>query len=358
MSITSQPSFRKVTQKDIAKEAGVSQALVSLILGGSTSVEISSENRVKIVEAAERLGYKKRKKPKAQRKLLAFIYPEVRRTGHKEEWIFKSYEDFYGRMRMRLEEAAKVRGYELISHATATKSTGLTQWLSAWDIQGVFWDNGNLKMAQWIQKRLPMVQIDRHLIDRVDAVMSHQAEMVEVAMRHLLAAGHQRIAFISKFPLDDFLSRQRARGYREFIEAEGLENYDYSTQFSICGSGMERLLEIFRCPHDERPTALVAPDHYAILIQKRLFREGFSLPKDLSIVGMDNITACDFSYPALTSVDGEYGEVMASAMQLMEDRIENSSRVPRRIEISPSLIERESVQALGPSIETQTLSSA
>lgn len=351
-------SFRKVTQKDIAKEAGVSQALVSLILGGGTGVEISSENRVKIVETAERLGYKKRKKPKARRKLLAFVYPEVQRTGHKEELIFKSYEDFYGRMRMRLEEAAKARGYELMSCAITSKSTDLTQWLKKWDIQGVFWDSGNLKMAQWVQKRLPMVQIDRHLMDRVDAVMSHQVEMVEVAMRHLLAAGHQRIGFISKFPLDDFLSRQRVRGYRELVEAEGLESYDYSTEVSVGGIGMERLLEVFRRPHEERPTALVAPDHYAILIQKRLLREGFSLPEDLSIVGMDNITACDFAHPALTSVDGEYGEVMASAMQLMEDRIENPSRISRRIEISPSLVERESVQVLGSCIEIQTPSVA
>src|SRR5690606_31357231 len=64
---------RKVTQKDVAIAANVSQTLVSLVFSDAPSEEISQSSRRKIIEAAQKLGYQKRKKEvpaKKSRKVL------------------------------------------------------------------------------------------------------------------------------------------------------------------------------------------------------------------------------------------------------------------------------------------------
>ncbi|HWL52252.1 MAG TPA: LacI family DNA-binding transcriptional regulator [Chthoniobacteraceae bacterium] len=345
----SKSPFRKVTQKDVAKAAGVSQALVSLVLGGEAAAEISSENRQRIVEVAAQLGYKGRRKQTAdsRSKLLAHIYPVVKRVLHAEEWIFKGYDEFYDIRRSRLEAAVQARGYSLMSYAfDGEDSARLTQWLSEWEIQGVFWNSEETGMAEWIQKRLPLVQIDRRQIEKADAVMSNQGGMVQEALSHLYDKGHRRIGFVSKFPYEDFPSQRRIARYREFVQERDLEAFDYTGRFAT--EGVSALVEIFRRAPGERPTALVAADHHALLLQKALLSEGCRLPEHLSLVGIDNIPASALIYPALTSVDGEYGEVAASAMMLMEDRLANPKRTVRTIEVSPTLVERESVRTLTP----------
>ncbi len=333
---------RKVTQKDVARASGVSQALVSLVLGKKASDQVSEESRARITEVAERLGYRTRKDQRQRSNLLAFIYPEVKRIGHHNEWLFKSSEDFYNRMRLRLEEAAQSRGYALMSYDSSHPQK-LTEWLSEWDIKGVFWNDEAKNLGEWIHKRLPLVQIDRNLIEGADSVMTDQADMIKLAMRHLVAKGHRRIAFLSKTPLGDALSVKRIRAYADFVESAGLESYDYSSQLGADIGRLDQLVEIFASTHGQRPTALIAPDAYALLIQSGLLQRGGALPDDLSIVGIDNISACDFSHPTLTSVDGNYEEVMQSAMSLMEDRLQNPKRSCRKIEIGPKLFERNSV---------------
>lgn len=336
------PLPRKVTQKDVARAAGVSQALVSLVLGKRVSDQVSSESRARIMEAAKRLGYRARENQHQRRNLLGFIYPEVKRTGHRSEWLFKSSEDFYSRMRLRLEEAVQARGYALMSY-DASQPQKLTEWLIEWDVKGVFWNDEARNLGDWIHKRLPLVQIDRSMIEGVDSVMTDQGDMVRMAMRHLMAKGHRRIAFLSKTPMGDALSKQRIQAYADFIESEALDSYDYSTYFVGERNRLDQLVELLQSARSGCPTALIAPDTSALLIQGKLLQRGVSLPDELSIVGIDNISACDFSHPALTSVDGNYEEVMVSAMELMEDRLQNPSRASRKIGIGPKLVERKSV---------------
>lgn len=355
--MTVRKTKRKITQNTVAKAANVSQALVSLVLSGSDLVEVSPENRRKVIEAAQKLGYQLRRKPvaKTPSNLLAYVYPQVTRESSGDEWLYDSYEEFYLGIRARLEEVTQKRGYSLISRAVSDSSE-LTQWLSEWDIRGVFWNYGDGKMANWIHHRLPLVQLDRRLFSETDSVYSNQSEMIQLSLKHLVAKGHTRIAFISKFPLDDHLSLERTREYLKFTEAAGLPQLNYNTLgIQKNEAWMDEFLALLRGPRQERMTALIAPDLHCLLLQKRLLREGFSLPDDLSLVGIDNISSGNFVSPSLTSIDGEYREVAASAMDLMEKRIENPTRTARKIEISPRLIERESVQSLNLTPKDQIL---
>ncbi len=345
---------RKITQKDVAKAAGVSQALVSLVLGGDASADVSPESRARVLEAAKRIGYRQRRRNAGggMRQCLAYIYPVVQRPkawSGQHEWLFKSYDDFYARIQMALDEAARKRGFALMAYP-ASSERELTQWLSEWDIRGVFWNDEDVNLAKWIERRLPIVQVDRRMLDSSDAVMTNQVEMTTKAMSYLYEKGHRRILFHSKWPLDCFLSRERLRGYREFIEAAGLPDFNLATTFPTGDRSKyvleERVIETLRLPEGQRPTAAVLPDLYALRLQKILLSQGYTLPDDLSIVGIDNVAACDYVHPALTSIDGEHTEVALNAIDLMEARLSEPDRPARKIEVSPRLIERESVMAL------------
>lgn len=335
---------RKVTQKDVAVAANVSQALVSLVLGGGAgSEQISPANRKKIIEAAQSLGYKVKKKPapRPPQKLLAYIYPAVIRTQKLAPWIFDSYEDFYARMQKNVQEAARAKGYTLVAHSDEDLGA-LTQWLMEWDIQGVLWNSDNAQFADWLQSRFTLVQIDRRHCIHADAAMGDQASMVQIAMEHLYANGHRRIAFRTKYPLDDYLSIQRTWSYRQMIATYGLQAFEVNGDLPL----MEWADELGRLIQNDpacAPTALIAPDLQALIIQRHLQSEGLSVPEQLSIVGIDNISACELVLPRLTSVDSQYAVVAEKAIDLIDARLSNPSMAAVKLEISPRLEIRESV---------------
>ena len=87
---------RKPTQSDVAKAAGVSQTLVSLVLGESTA-PVSKETRMRVLDAAQRIGFasKMRRRKSRNRKLLAYIRPALESEQVANRNIHNSYIQFY-----------------------------------------------------------------------------------------------------------------------------------------------------------------------------------------------------------------------------------------------------------------------
>ncbi len=342
---------RKVTQKDVAAAADVSQALVSLVFSDSSSSDdISESSRRKIIEAAQQLGYQKRKKEvqvKKSRKVLAYIYPEVKRGHHEEHWLYDSYEDFYMRIQRPLQEAAQAHGYSLMAYCDSD-SAQLTQWLSEWEVEGVFWRGRDPKFAEWINLRFPLVQVGRRMIAHADTVLVNQEESAEIALEHLHSKGHTRIAFLPRAHHYDDLDKRRIYAYRSFMEGIGVEPVLLKPLFSRLTLTLESIhaaIDLLTSDSPDRPTALIASDGHALYIQKRLLMAGLSLPGDFSIVGIDNISAGNFSHPALTSVDDQHDAVAMGAISLMQHRIVNPKAPYQKLEVTPQLVERESVGA-------------
>lgn len=336
------PQKRRVTQKDIAKAANVSQALVSLVLRGASEGEISAENRERILSTASKLGYQARQKGGGSKgRVLGCVYPMVARGEHEEESLFMAYEDFYHRLRVYLEEVAMDHGFTVVAHAGADRDS-LARWLDQWGVEGVFWCVADNEVGEWIMSRMPLVQVARRNLFNADSALGDSAEMVNLGMRYLFEQGHRNVAYISKNIREKYQAQQRMRAYDDFVEAQGLPNLNLG-DVSLEDGWLDKIVAVLRGSKGVVPTALLAPDAHAFLIQKRLLQEGFLLPDDFSVVGIDNISACDFMHPALTSIDCEPRGVAESALYLMVKRLESPDAPARKIEISPRLIERESV---------------
>lgn len=334
---------RKPTQKDIAEKAGVSQGLVSMVFTNAP-VEIAEETRARILEVAKELQYRSRTAVRVKRnKLLAYIRPVVVRGHHQENWIYDAYEEFYNRTQNYLMNHSMANGYNLMVRPS-TQDSELEHWLEEWGVEGVFWQERIYQPLEWITEKYPVVQVNRHALVQADAAYTSSEEMIVLAMEHLQRKGHSRIHFYPMEPVNDKLWLSRAKAYKDYIHEHGMP---------LCGKQSPRIEEyaeqlcgFIRAGNKEAPTALITSDHTALRLMKELRERGLELPRELSLVGIDNISGCSHSVPALTSLDLCMNEVSRIAVELLINRIRNPHAPHRKVSITPRLVERESVADL------------
>ncbi len=332
-------SCRKTTQQDVAKAAQVSQALVSLAFS-STSPGIGVSTRKHIIATARRLGYQPRAGGRPKRnKLFAYIRPVVTPSGNHDADVLEAIKEFYNGIQNCLVDAAVEAGLDLLVKASRDELQ-ITHWLSEWDIDGVIWHSWGGTMLDWIVARFPTVQLNRCESTRTDAVCADQELIVEEAMNHLVEHGHRRIAFCPLYPPENKLWQVRTQAYREYVRSHGLP----ATR--VYEGNLESRLELVRDVVNaapDAPTALIAADSAAILVAKAAKEQGLELPRQLSIVGVDNISAGAHVEPALTSFDQQMPEIARCAIALLVERIKHPETPFRRIAIAPKLVPRDSV---------------
>ncbi len=338
----------KPTQRDVAKAANVSQGLVSLALNDS-GAEIAEATRIRIREAARRLGYVPKSKhiyepkgavPGKRGKLLAYIPQTVTRELLLDHSIYDAYEEFYARFQNRLTEAAAQSGVQLIIRPYDNPME-LTSWLIEWGVDGVILHSSDQSLSEWISKRYPMVQLSRRNVAEADVVMSDQKELMTIALDYLRQHGHERIAFLAP-ALESEIYQQRRRTYLDYTQKAKLPAYP---EFLSCEQIEEDFSKLLKNGKD-RPTAVIAGDPVALMLQKQAIKQGLSLPEDLSMIGIDNISADHFAMPPLTSIDVRADEITRIALSLLTQRLTDPTRAFQKIEITPKLIARESVAAL------------
>jgi LacI family transcriptional regulator len=198
-----------------------------------------------------------------------------------------------------------------------------------------------------ISARKPLVfvirqeELDGEGID-VDSVVTDHVRGARDVVRHLIALGHTRIAYVgSARPRYD----THYMGYQRALAEAGIPldpalvitpDLDAET----AGHEAVRLLLTRQTPF----TAVFARiDSTAIHVMRALLEAGLRVPGDVSVVGFDNIETARHLSPPLTTVDHALGEVGRLAIWLMLDRIEDHYDGPgRQIIISPRLILRDS----------------
>ncbi len=142
-------------------------------------------------------------------------------------------------------------------------------------------------------------------------------EGVFTAVEHLIAHGHTRIGFVGYRVEQDV--RDRYAAYLEALEIHSLTmdpRLVFWASDNDQSGGVRAARDLLASPH--RPTALmIATDRNAIGLMRTLADAGLDVPRDLAVVGFDNIDAGSFSTPSLTSVNQRFDEVGALAGRLV-----------------------------------------
>jgi LacI family transcriptional regulator len=302
----------KVTLELVAQRAGVSPSTVSRILNGTAVV--SDDKREAVDRAIAELGFV----PNPVARGLAG--GRTLSIGVLTQAIDSP---FYGAELRGIEDECDKAGYNALyvsGHWNAAEEARCIDVLRSRRVDGIIVLTGRLsdQALRACAKALPVVVTGRTL--KTGALFSLKFDSVggaRLAIEHLLALGHKRIACITGDPAHPD-AIERLQGYRQALEQAGIA-YDpglvAAGQFNEASGllAMERLLD-----SRQRFTAVFAGnDQMAFGAALALYRRGLRVPDDCSLVGFDDLGGASYAIPPLTTVHQpgyELGQIAAQAM--------------------------------------------
>jgi len=170
----------------------------------------------------------------------------------------------------------------------------------------------------------------------------------ELAARHLFELGHRRIAFING-PVHLSQCAERRRGMRRAAREAGFDADDSIVEYTIdpitsleqAERHVDELLAL-----EDRPTAVVCVnDQIAFTVLRALAQRRVRVPRDISVVGYDDVEFAAMLTPALTSIRQPKYEVGRAAAELLLAETLDPNHRHGDIRFEPELIERQSTTA-------------
>ena len=331
------------TIRDVASRAGVSVTTVSHVV--NTTRPVSAAVRARVDEAIRTLGYV----PSAVARSL-----KSNTTRTLGMLIPNSSNPYFAEIVRAVEDRCFASGYALIlcntDDAPKRQSVYLTV-LAERRIDGlivVSTGDDDALVAQLHGLKMPTVLLDREIGDPgCDMVETAHREGALLAVRHLLALGHRRIACIAG-PAHVIAGEQRVEGWREALAAAGvapsaippLRRGGFTSQ-----GGYEAMRAILDDEPDamRRPAAVfVCNDLMAIGALRAAHERAVRVPEDLSLVGFDDIELAAYTSPPLTTVAQPKERIGALAVDLLIERLSGRRHEARKVMLQPELRVRAS----------------
>jgi LacI family transcriptional regulator, galactose operon repressor len=324
-----------VTIGDVAAQAGVSIATVSKVINGRYGVAPATLERVQAV--IDELGYESSLVARSLRSrrtnVLGIVVADI--------------EPFSAELLKGAGAAIRERGYELIVYS----GSGHGKDHSGWERRYISRLGGTLTdgiilvtpTVVDVDDGTPLVAVDPHTgPSSLPSVHSDNLAGAITATRHLLELGHRRIGFLAGRP-DLESARQREQGYCRALSDAGLpvdtnliRVGDYELEMSQ--EPARQLLTL-----DDRPTAVFAANDLSAMQTMHVARTlGLAIPRDVSVVGFDNIPESALIEPPLTTIDQSIQEMGRRAVELLIAVIEGDTGLTQQVTLPTRLIVRQS----------------
>lgn len=321
------------TMAAVAAEAGVSLKTVSRVVNGELTVRAETAERVRAVAAA--MGFRRndaaswlaRARPQA---VIGVVIEDVT-------------DPFYSRLTRGVEEIARANGHLVLlssSDENSDRERASTLSLAARGVAGMIvvpHSADHSYLSAELHTGLAVVFVDRPPARiKADCVLSDNLEGARVGVRHLLDAGHRRVAFIGNEGAV-YTSAQRLRGYQRAHREVDLE---VDPDLVVLGPRTEgeaseavrRLLDL-ALP----PTAVFSQNNLLTLGAWRAMREA---GKVMGLVGFDDFSAADLLDPPVTVVAQDPAALGRRAAELLFARLNGHTGPATRVVITTSLIVR------------------
>ncbi|PLR83619.1 MULTISPECIES: LacI family DNA-binding transcriptional regulator [Bacillus] len=305
------------TIKDIAERAGVSIATVSRVLNYDTTLSVGDDTKKRILEAAEALSYRK----KSERRPLSYRIAIVNWYTEQQE-----LDDlYYMSIRLGVENRCQSLNLQIKKF-----SMDRSQSVQSDEIDGIIAiGKFSPKQAQELRK------ITENIVfvdcspddDQFDSVVIDFKKATENVLDYFLKKGHQKIGYIGgretykdeTAVIDD----ARRMSFERFLRNTELynESYVYIGTFSV-DDGYDLMKKAIKEHKSNLPTAFfVGSDSMAIGCLRALHEENISIPEQVSIIGVNDISVSKYVYPPLSTVK-VYTEMMGeTAVDLLLERL-------------------------------------
>lgn len=329
----------RITVSDIAARAGVSVMTVSRALSGKGYVAEATRERV--LAMAQAMGY------------VANLGAKALKGGrtHVLGLLVTDFESpVVAAIINAISRVVKLAGMDLILYDIAPNEGGQARpevvplLSSLCDGLLLILPGQHAEQLEHFQRtELPVVLVNYWRAPTpLPVVRADNYEGAYALTRHLLDLGHRRIAFVRGTAYSG-QSQERERGYTVALAQAGLSPAPELVVEGNFGqrSGFEQGLQLLDLA--EPPTAVFcANDLMALGLLDAARARGLQVPKDLSLVGFDDIPAAAHTHPALTTVQQDYEQLGGSAVRLLLQQIEGGVQRGIRVELQSSLVIRES----------------
>jgi len=325
---------------DIARRAKVSIATVSRTLNQSGPVKAATAR--KVWRAASALNYYPNSHARAlvsgRSRLIGLIVSDITNP-------------FFPELIRSFEQMAEQQQYDLLIRSTDYQTERMTACLRRMlerKVDGVAMMTSEMDVGlieELSRRGVPMVFMD---VGQVGPKMSHVAmdygHGIHQAVDHLVELGHKRIAFISG-PLDLHSARTRRQAFIERMRKWGLKPEPALIREGThtAEGGQRAMTALLRLR--KLPTAVVSSNDWtAIGALHAIDAAGLRVPRDISLVGFDDIPLVSYTNPALTTVRMSAADVGTTAFQALFSLIGGERFEGDTYHVQTKLIVRDSTR--------------
>lgn len=320
------------TMKDIAKKAGVSVTTISKIFN-NRDMNISEATKQRVYEIAEELNYVPNSVAKSLRMKTSYMIGVV---------LDDISDPFYSLYMRGIVETASKNNFGVLFSGNDDQ-TGAIKFMSSRMVDGIILDklaSSSSREAVLSAKCPVTAYLDEENKEKLNVgqVYVDTKSAIRDAANLLVQRGCKRIAFISS-NIKNY--KERLEGYKDALSENGFpyeealvyeENFDANTG----KKGLETVLK------QKADGIVCGNDQIAIGVLDEAARRGIKVPKELKVIGLDDLWMSQFTTPALTTVHQPIYQMGAEAAQMLIDNINNGTPLLKK-KLDYHIVMRESV---------------
>jgi len=323
------------TIRDVAEKAGVTVTTVSRVLNNRGY--ISEKTRRKVYEAMKELNYQPNELARSlyRRKsyLIGLLIPSVSHPFFAE---LTSYIEYY----------AYQNDYKILlcnSLQDVEKEKGYINMLKRHQVDGIIIGSHTLKTEQYLNVNLPIVAIDRYFSEKIPYVASDNYNGGVLATKLLIQKGCRKIAHISGPLILNTPANNRYKAFMDVVKEHNIENVVVETKLNVFDTDeYKKLIIKLFTDHPDIDGVFASSDLIAATIINAAREIGKEVPKDLKIVGYDDISIAKTIVPPLTTIRQPIEEMAKKTIEIILDQIDGVEVSIENV-LPITLVERESV---------------
>lgn len=332
-----------ITIKEVAKKANVSVATVSRVINENYPVKKETKERVlKVIEEVNFVpNMQARELTQKKSNIIGVVVPSLTNM-------------FFPNVVYGIETELKKNSLSIILMTTSNDKNEETKCINdllSRNVSGIIVIDPNTsniknKFYHDISKKLPLVFINGYTsVPNISSISNDEAIGCEVALNYLIENNHKNILFLRG--RDSYSYDIKENVYKNKMMEIGSFNPNYIIDIGQ-GNTLETVdnttyLMMTLLPKLKATAVLACNDLMAIGVMNSCKKLNISIPKDLSIIGYDNIQLSSLVEPKLTTIDQHMELLGSKAAILVLDKIAANNEYGVKTVIDNTLVERESV---------------
>ena len=337
--------MKKVTIKDVAREAGVSVTLVSFVMNakmgkdGRLDCPVNPNTAANVLKVAKKLGYRKNAAAASLRSgrsnTIAVITTDISNK-------------FFAGVSRYIEDKAYSYDYTVLfgsSDEDASKLESMIDTVLSYNVDGIIVapvPGGGQCIERAVESKVPVVLLDRDIegLRGIGKVLLDDISAGRMATELLLDNGYRKIEMIS-YTLGISSLSEREEGYKQSMHEHNLSANIHYTTYGAVDKDVRNIIEDAL---QRGVDAFFLPTYSLCAKTLQIIKEkGLSVPKDLALVGFDESDVYSLYSNTVAHIVQPLKELGEKSVELLHNMIEG---IPsdRTIILKPTLIKGESAE--------------